>query len=301
MGNGGNKLFGRKKVRQLYATYGNKHLYNSGRFKPLTRNLTTGALLNRTHHCERCDATMTQNCYDELHLAFCPHWITRKGIRRHCGERFTLRSDGCGRHPRSQGYNRALYRAANGEDVDLSEFDDPDPLNLNGEAEEDDDFEAEIQAVDKLAEKYFDENGYVPVNFYTNYFTARTKEKKYKASNAKPTPESDDAEPVPAKTIGKPGKGNYNKRRVITFADNVNNGRGASKGNATKGRKSLQPNDDDNGLPERSFAPKGSKPKAPKEAPHCPKADGDSGPVETKKGRAKTFVGKVLGKMTGKQ
>lgn len=46
-----------------------------------------------------------------------------------------------------------MYHAADGEDVDLSEFDDPDPLNLNGEPEADDDFEAEMETVDKLAEK----------------------------------------------------------------------------------------------------------------------------------------------------
>ena len=143
-----------------------------------------------------------------------------------------------------------------------------------------------------------DQNGYLPTDFYTNYFAARTKEKEYEASNAKPTPELDDAEPVPAKTIGKAGK---NKKRVITFADNVNNGRGAPKGHAMKGRKSLQPNDDDNAVREKSFAPKGSKPKEPKEAPRRARADGDSGPVENKKGRAKTFADKVLGKMSGNQ
>ena len=58
--------FGKKELKMLYATYGEQDLYNSGNFKPLTRNLTTGKIMNRGHHCDQCSGKVTQSCYENF-------------------------------------------------------------------------------------------------------------------------------------------------------------------------------------------------------------------------------------------
>ncbi|KAL5119741.1 hypothetical protein ACEQ8H_002347 [Pleosporales sp. CAS-2024a] len=151
--------FGKKKLRELYASYGENDLFNSGKFKSLTRNLTTGAILTQSHHCERCESKMTQACYENLHYGFCSHWVTRNGDRERCGERFAFRSQGCGKHPRHQGYNSAFYRAADGEDVDLCEFDDPH-LSFDQKPAEKCDKQAKMAAIDELVEVFLEKHGY---------------------------------------------------------------------------------------------------------------------------------------------
>jgi hypothetical protein len=143
--------FSRKELKALYATYGADDHYNSDKFQLRTRNLTASALLQSDHHCERCNAKMSNNCYRNYHYAYCPHWVTQKGRRERCEERFALRSDACGNHHKVQGYKGPLYCVAGGGDVDLTEVDDPDPLNFDEpDGDDDDDGKAVMTRVDEL-------------------------------------------------------------------------------------------------------------------------------------------------------
>lgn len=304
---GRNQPFGKKKLKALYATYGEENLYNSGNFQPLTRNLTTKKMLNRGHHCDRCKAKMSMSCFDAFHYAFCPTWVTRKGKRERCGERFCVHSDGCGKHSRVQGYNEPLYRAANGEDVDLSEFDDPDPLNLKGEAEDDeDDLEAEQEAREEAEEELIKEHGHVPAIFYKNYWTERGKQKAYEqqikieATRKAATIVAEDMALNPAViSNGKTGTGKKVKNRntVIANLPIPRNDRGAGSRATYGGHQSALQNQSDDDTPLRSYAPKRSKPKLPKEAPRYPAGQQGNGAKETNKERAKRFVASmVLGK-----
>ncbi|KAF2820349.1 hypothetical protein CC86DRAFT_249416, partial [Ophiobolus disseminans] len=163
--------FSKKELKVLYATYGDANLYNSGNLDPLTRNLTTGALLKKGHHCDICQAKMSMSCYEKFHYAFCPTWVTRKGKRERCGERFCLFSGGCGKHSRVQGYNKPLYRAADGQAPDLSEFDDQEPSDLTAEPKDkEEDFEAHEKTRNEVEEELRQQHGYVPKSFYDNYF-----------------------------------------------------------------------------------------------------------------------------------
>jgi hypothetical protein len=218
--------FDKKMLKALYATYGEKNLFNSGNFKPLTRNLTTGALLNRGHHCERCNAKMTQNCYESLHYAYCPTWVTNEGARERCGERFALHSDGCGKHSKVRGYNAPLFRAANGEDVDLAEFDDLDLLDTEAPEAEDSDLEAELATVDKAADDYLQAHGWVSGTFHQDYFALRDKEKQY-ATIAKEQAAA--SEKVPDKKIRS------------TFAAGGETGHRQTRAQQGKTRKSFAP------------------------------------------------------------
>jgi hypothetical protein len=181
--------FNGKKLKAVYATYGPLDLYNSGNFNPLTRNLVTGAILSRGHHCERCNAKMTQSCYEKFHYAFCSAWVEDRGDRERCGERFALHSDGCSKHRKVNGYNTPFYRAANGEDVDASEFDDPKlskPAALEAQVN---DSEVELALVDNAAEEYLKAHGELPATFHQEYYARLAKEKKNEtAAKAKATP-----------------------------------------------------------------------------------------------------------------
>ncbi|EAT81280.1 hypothetical protein HBH56_132030 [Parastagonospora nodorum] len=170
--------FDKKKLRALYASYGENDLFNSGRFKALTRNLTTGALLSQTHHCERCEAKMKTACYENLHYGFCSEWATRNGKRERCGERFAFRSQGCGKHPRQKGYNAAFYKAAEGEDVKLCDFDDLNDLELDEESICKIDMKAEMEIADKLLEKHLEEHGYVSASFHSKHFARKAAKHK---------------------------------------------------------------------------------------------------------------------------
>jgi hypothetical protein len=302
----GNKTaFDRKKLKALYATYGEDDHFNSGKFKALTRNLTTGALLRRGHHCERCEAKMSQSCYENFHYAYCAHWVTRKGVRVRCGERFAVHSDGCGKHPRVQGYNEPLYRAITGEPVELSEFDDPDPLNLEGEPEEDeDDMEAEMEKVDEMAEEYLCEHGYVPASFHNDYFVARAKEKAYV--------EADKTNAAEAKgtVFGMPMQNSYHKGKAAavkgkkkgatTFDDGNDQTGGPRVGTAGQrfpiNSGTFQKKDANVRPEKRSYAPKGARPKLPMETPQ-PAATKEVN--ESRAERAKKFAENLVGKMSG--
>ncbi|KAH8723246.1 hypothetical protein GQ44DRAFT_561747, partial [Phaeosphaeriaceae sp. PMI808] len=169
-------VFGRKEIKLLYSTYGEHDIYNSGSFKAMTRNLTTGAVLGRGHHCERCKGKMAASCYEVFHFGFCSEWVACKGKRQRCGERFALYSDGCSKHPRCQGYNKALYRAANGEEIQMSEFNDPDPTNFDRECvtqDQHDDMETEMGILDEVAEVQLELYGHIPANFHEDYFAQR--------------------------------------------------------------------------------------------------------------------------------
>ncbi|KAJ4366231.1 hypothetical protein N0V83_007867 [Neocucurbitaria cava] len=292
--------FGKKELKLLYATYSEADLYNSGTFKPLTRNLTTGAKLGLGHHCQQCNGKMTQSCYENLHYAYCATWVNRmldgKPVRRRCGERFALRSDGCGRHPRVQGYNEPLYRAAEGYDVALSEFDDPDPDNSKGEPEDDEeDWEAEHIELARLTEEEIAKNGFLPADFHNSYWQALRQEQAFAKSKKRRAVEtgSEDVGENPttngrgqANVVanGKAGAGKKTQNRAITFADQPHekHGRGASTyaGTVTADK------------PKRSYAPKGSKPKAPMEVPRRPAAgSNDENANNEGKGKGKTRVG----------
>lgn len=242
MGQGKGRKVGltKKQIKELYATYGQLNLFNSGKFHPYTRNLTTGKILQRSHHCEQCNAKMTQSCYLDLHHAFCPTWVTRihngERVRERCGERFALRSDGCGKHPRVQGCNEPFYRAAAGEDIDLAEFDDKDPLNLKGAPEDDENqYEADMEELDRLAEDIIATKGYLPADFYANFWKDRAKEVSMErsnqdaaAKNAEPETMSEERKEGSTaagrgqgniRANGKKGVGKKNRKGTITFAD----------------------------------------------------------------------------------
>ena len=299
--------FGKKNLKELYANYGDKNLYNSGKFKPLTRNLTTGATLSQSHHCDHCDAKMSISCYENFHYGFCPTWVNRNGKRERCGERFCTRSDGCGKHPRVQGYNDAFYRAADGEDLELSEFDDPDPLNTKGDPDEDDDdMKAEMEPLDELAEQYIEKHGTLPPNFHNNYWAERSRQKAYAEANKLLTPSPEDTvSGVPngkCKTKGKTVGVKYNKRKGATQQiDHA--GRPQNEGAARRGHLThagaLQPKTTNQGVKDRTFAPKGAKPKKPIEVPRVPTEDQENQIKDTKQGRAKKLAGKVFGKLMG--
>ncbi|KAL6708860.1 hypothetical protein ACN47E_002267 [Coniothyrium glycines] len=186
--------FGKKELRALYKTYGDDDLYSSGRFRPQTQNLTTGKIAQKGHHCEVCNAAMTKACYDRLHHAYCPTWVTRQQdgilVRMRCGERFALHSDGCGKHPRVQGYNRPLYEAANGQDISIEDFQDPDPHN--GIFDQGDDEEASkavieeaVHALDERVETMIANGEYVPPDYHSVYFVDTAKEAKKDRKKAK--------------------------------------------------------------------------------------------------------------------
>jgi len=177
--------FDKKKLRALYSSYGENDLFNSGRFKALTRNLTTGALLSQTHHCERCEAKMRISCYENLHYGFCSEWTSRNGERERCGERFAFRSQGCGKHPRHQGYNAAFYKAAEGENVELCDFDDLKCPNLDEVSIRKIDMKAEMEIADELLEKHIEKHGYVSASFHNKHFARKAAQ--HKTCNASPS------------------------------------------------------------------------------------------------------------------
>lgn len=297
-GNGKKSPFGKKQTKALYATFGDDDLYNSGRFNPYTRNLTTGKTLNRPHHCEQCNAKMTNSCYDKFHHAFCPTWVTRirdgKRVRERCGERFALHSDGCGKHPRVQGYNNPLYRAAEGYDVDLSEFDDLDPEDQKDGPEDDDndDCDAALEDHYREGEEMMAAGETLPPDFYTKFWDDRARERSIKESIAKSiakTKRGAAANTGGLGTIsegkeheltavgrgqaniyanGRTGAGKKHKKSNVSFADGPlgKTGQGGQAGLTYGGPAVLQPKDGNEKL-SRSYAPKGSKPKAPMEVP----------------------------------
>jgi len=314
---GRSSTFGKKELKALYATYGEANLYNSGSFEPLTRNLTTGAPLKKGHHCDICQAKMSVSCYEKFHYAYCPTWVTRKGKRERCGERFCVHSKGCGKHARVQGYNKPLYRAADGEDADLSEFDDFEPFNLDEEDDDnnEEDFQAHWEARAEVEEELRDRHGFVPKSFYDDHYAELGKQKAREQQNKKaaveaPNVDSDIALDTTVirngktgwgKTrAGKTGVGKKGKHRRDSIAEPPIPDRGQNRrfGGATYGGipSSGQANSGA-GLPLRSYAPRGSRPKPQMEAPRCPAGQQQTDTKETKKERARKFLNdKVLGK-----
>jgi hypothetical protein len=295
--------WGRKEVQELYATYGEDNIYNSGMFKPLTRNLTTGKQLQRGHHCNLCNGKMSQSCYDDFHYGYCPTWVTRKGKRERCGERFCFRSNGCGKHPRVRGFNEALFRAANGGNVDISEFDDPDPQNVHEESDENDDnWVHEMEEMQIMTEKHLAVHGYVPESLYTDYFVERAKLQAGKHKVQK-QPEDDTLRLAPdendrACNTAVIGASKKAKIKVVTWAPvtRQNGGRARMNG-STYGGSASTPDDTDRPGKRRSYAPKGSKQKAAMEAPRGAAEAQEA--KETKTDRAKKLVGRVFGKANG--
>jgi hypothetical protein len=314
----GRKLtFGKKELKALYATYGDANLYNSGAFEPLTRNLTTGASLKRGHHCDFCQRRMSVSCYEKLHYAFCSTWVTRKGRRERCGERFCVLSGGCGKHPRVEGYNKPLHRAANGEVIDISEFADPEPLNLENGAEEDivnyEEWEVER---DEVAEKLQRELGHVPETFYTDYYIELSKQKVYEQQNEKALVvsrilEEDEAIKLSLLRHGKTGKacksytGKRNKVRHVAIAEPPLLPIPSPHGRSTNGRlggltyggvPSTSQATTSKVSPLRSFDPRKSIPK-PQNTQRSPIPE-ESGIEETKQVLTKKFkIKKFFGNM----
>ncbi|CAO2657952.1 Nn.00g072120.m01.CDS01 [Neocucurbitaria sp. VM-36] len=304
-------VFGKKELKMLYASYGEDDLYNSGNFKSMTRNLTTGKMLHRSHHCEQCNSKMSQTCYDNFHHAYCPTWVTRnidgKRVRRRCGERFALRSDGCGKHPRVQGYNEPLYHAAEGHDVSLSDLDDSDPENSKGEPEDDeDDYEAEEKELERIAEEEIKKKGYLPKDFHSNYWRARAREQAF--AMLKKGSATNNIEGVgegltaasrgQSKVIanGKAGAGKKTQKRGITFADNSHETHGPGRRTAFtygSGEANLQHT--------RSFAPKGLKPEGLMEVPRgSVSGSKDEDATNTSEEKGKMRVRRWWNKMNGK-
>lgn len=179
-------IFQKKDVRQLYAHegFGKENRYNSGKFDALTRNLRTGALLNNTHHCAYCASKMSQKCYDNVHYGFCVTWVScvnssGQATRVMCGERLCMRSDGCGKHPRVQGYNEPLYKIANQQPVSWSDLDDSNPLGA-GEAVQDHSREVEEDLMWEVIEEIAAKEGVYADEIAMQYWEGRRIEDEYK-------------------------------------------------------------------------------------------------------------------------
>ncbi|KAH9863836.1 hypothetical protein J1614_009768 [Plenodomus biglobosus] len=172
-----------KILKSLYATFGEQDLYNAPNFKPQTRNLTTGHLSARGHHCDQCAGKLMRSCYERFHHAFCPTWVTGtrggKGVRERCGERLAILSGGCGEHSRVKGYNSSLYRLAEGHDVKLSDFDDDDDVKPNEEQDENNQFEDDTVELNDLAEAVIQQKGFLPGDFFASYRSWRDKQERY--------------------------------------------------------------------------------------------------------------------------
>jgi hypothetical protein len=197
----------KKLLRTLYSTYSLSNLYSSLNFNSHTRNLTTGALCHRAHHCSYCKAKITKACYDSLHHAYCATYISKfhdegEESRVRCGERFTLKSGGCGKHPKVRGFNAGFYKAAAGGEICLADFDDPRVPNIsstvsthghNGhyipnathvsadthlEGETKYDYAAATAELDNLVEDIILKNGFLPVDFYAEYYAKQRKSAK---------------------------------------------------------------------------------------------------------------------------
>lgn len=256
--------FDKKKLRALYASYGERDLFNSGRFKALTRNLTTGALLSQTHHCERCEAKMRISCYENLHYGFCSEWATRNGERERCGERFAFRSQGCGKHPRHMGYNAAFYKAAEGEDVELYDFDDLKYPDLNEVSIRKIDMKAEMEIADELLEKRIEEHGYVSGSFHNKHFARKVAE--HKTYNAPPpslspsaSEESTSIAKGKSKGLCKTFKPKKDREVGVAFAKSIDynkDGGIAPTTSLTLGVRAFQ----SKRAIKKTFAPKDSKP-----------------------------------------
>ncbi|CBX97848.1 predicted protein [Plenodomus lingam JN3] len=187
---GGNQT--KKFLKALYATYGEWNIYNSRYFRPSIRNLTNGSVSSREHHCDQCSSNLTRSCYEKLHHAYCSEWETRerggKRVRERCGERFAIRSGGCGEHSRVKGYNSCLYRLAEGLDVKLSEFDDPINRDHDQGAENndlEDNLQDELTELNELAESLIEKEGFLPVNFYDSYWKHKDRQQEYAKKDKK--------------------------------------------------------------------------------------------------------------------
>jgi hypothetical protein len=187
----------------------------------------TDALLSQSHHCERCEAKMTQSCYENFPYGFCSEWVSQSGKRERRGERFAFCSADCCKHPSSKGFNRALYRAAEGEHVDLVEFDDPNPLNFNEELNDKEDLEAGLNSIDEMTEEHFKQHGNIPPNFHQDFFALRAQAETYEtAPQVLPSPAADmEAEAKKGKGKGpattKATRAKKNHNLDVTFAGAV--------------------------------------------------------------------------------
>jgi hypothetical protein len=174
--------FGKKELARLYKEYASnpsEDLYNNGDLNPLLRNLRTGKLLVRGHHCEKCKAPMTKSCYEKMHYAFCSAWTTvgvtenGKHVRRRvrCGERFRVESGGCGKHNKTQGFNHGFVEAEKHGQCAPDAFDDLTP----GDTSEDEDVDDDEDLLCKAREQMLAAGEKVPHDFEIKYWEAKKK------------------------------------------------------------------------------------------------------------------------------
>lgn len=171
-----------------------------------------------------------------------------------------LRWDGCGTHRRVLGFNKALYRAADGEDVEFDEFDDKGHQNVDVEQEgSGHDKAAEVAVVDAAAETYIVEHGYLPATFHGDYFEQRARKMSY-AHAEQSLVSQVGLTKSEGLAKGKPAHGKRNKRgSVIAEGNNLRDSVQQLKG--TYNGSAIQPKVKDRSDMKRSFAPKGAKPK----------------------------------------
>jgi hypothetical protein len=176
--------FGKKELARLYREYASspsEDLYNNGDLNPLLRNLRTGKLLVRGHHCEKCKAPMSKSCFEKLHYAFCSAWtnvrVTENGKdvtrRVRCGERFRVASGGCGKHNKTQGFNHGFVEAEKHGQCAPDAFDDLTP----GDANEDEDVDDE-DLLRKAREQALAAGEKVPHDFEIKYWEAKKKRER---------------------------------------------------------------------------------------------------------------------------
>lgn len=120
--------------------------------------------------------------------AYCSTWVTQtygeKHVRERCGERFARRSDGCGKHPQVQGFNRPLVRLADGDEVEVSEFDD-DMVEHEQEAETKGAWNSnDAPELDALAERIHSEGNYLPGNAFDSYKRYRARHREQMLENS---------------------------------------------------------------------------------------------------------------------
>lgn len=95
------------------------------RFDELYDNIRTKRLTR--HHCTEKHAP-TRKCYEIGHMAFCTVKVRGKDGLVRCGQRFGIQTRGCGKHPRVDGWNKAVLAAFDtGVQQPIEDFDVFDP------------------------------------------------------------------------------------------------------------------------------------------------------------------------------
>jgi hypothetical protein len=111
-----------KPIVNLIDVYGPN--YGPG-WRPSIRNIILGVDQVDTHHCMICDKVPTKFCYEHQHMGYCTALILNAlGLLELCGERLSVRSDGCGKpgHQFRDGVNRWMKDGLDGREPTMPDL-----------------------------------------------------------------------------------------------------------------------------------------------------------------------------------